>query len=61
MLCYLLMAAQSGYNQYCAQYVGAGKDTDMSAVLSPSKKAWQRKVKTPAEINAAQEKGRIRD
>ncbi|XP_074551064.1 tRNA endonuclease ANKZF1 isoform X2 [Halichoeres trimaculatus] len=33
-----------------------GKDTDMSAVLSPSKKAWQRKVKPPAEINAAQEK-----
>ncbi|XP_034549721.1 ankyrin repeat and zinc finger domain-containing protein 1 [Notolabrus celidotus] len=34
-----------------------GKDTDMSAVLSPSKKAWRRKIQLPAEINTDPEKG----
>nr|XP_020515186.1 ankyrin repeat and zinc finger domain-containing protein 1 [Labrus bergylta]XP_020515187.1 ankyrin repeat and zinc finger domain-containing protein 1 [Labrus bergylta] len=33
-----------------------GKDTDMSAVFSPSKKAWKKKIKPPAEINTHQEK-----
>ncbi|CAJ1079249.1 ankyrin repeat and zinc finger domain-containing protein 1 isoform X2 [Xyrichtys novacula] len=32
-----------------------GKDTDMSAVLSPSKKAWKKKNNPPAEISTDQE------
>ncbi|XP_028446941.1 ankyrin repeat and zinc finger domain-containing protein 1 isoform X2 [Perca flavescens] len=33
-----------------------GKDTDMSAVFSPSKKAWKKSVKLTAQINTGQEK-----
>ncbi|XP_027146913.1 ankyrin repeat and zinc finger domain-containing protein 1 isoform X1 [Larimichthys crocea] len=33
-----------------------GKDTDMSAVFSPSKKAWKKTVKPAAQINTDQEK-----
>lgn len=33
-----------------------GKDTDLSAVLSPSKKAWKKTVKTTAQINTDQQK-----
>ncbi|XP_039673664.1 ankyrin repeat and zinc finger domain-containing protein 1 isoform X2 [Perca fluviatilis] len=33
-----------------------GKDTDMSAVFSPSKKAWKTSVKLTAQINTGQEK-----
>ncbi|XP_074515599.1 tRNA endonuclease ANKZF1 isoform X1 [Sebastes fasciatus] len=33
-----------------------GKDTDMSAVLSPSKKAWKKSVKPTEQINTNQEK-----
>ncbi|KAM4558897.1 tRNA endonuclease ANKZF1 isoform 2-T3 [Odontesthes bonariensis] len=33
-----------------------GKDTDMSAVLSPSKKAWKKSVKLTAQNNTNQEK-----
>ncbi|XP_051260184.1 ankyrin repeat and zinc finger domain-containing protein 1 isoform X2 [Dicentrarchus labrax] len=33
-----------------------GKDTDMSAVFSPSKKAWKKTVKPTAQINTNQEK-----
>uniref|UniRef100_UPI0037E9123F tRNA endonuclease ANKZF1 isoform X1 n=2 Tax=Semicossyphus pulcher TaxID=241346 RepID=UPI0037E9123F len=33
-----------------------GKDTDMSAVFSPSKKAWKKTVKPVVEINTDQEK-----
>ncbi|XP_070832323.1 tRNA endonuclease ANKZF1 isoform X2 [Chaetodon trifascialis] len=33
-----------------------GKDTDMSAVFSPSKKAWKKSVKSTAQINTDQEK-----
>ncbi|KAM9347740.1 tRNA endonuclease ANKZF1 [Symphorus nematophorus] len=33
-----------------------GKDTDMSAVLSPTKKAWKKTIKPTAEINTDQEK-----
>ncbi|XP_041663163.1 ankyrin repeat and zinc finger domain-containing protein 1 isoform X2 [Cheilinus undulatus] len=34
-----------------------GKDIDMSAVFSPSKKAWKKKIKLPAEVNVQQENG----
>ncbi|XP_034742434.1 ankyrin repeat and zinc finger domain-containing protein 1 isoform X2 [Etheostoma cragini] len=33
-----------------------GKDTDMSAVFSPSKKAWKKSVKLRAQIHTSQEK-----
>lgn len=33
-----------------------GKDTDMSAVFSPSKKAWKKSIKSTAQINTDQEK-----
>ncbi|TMS06303.1 Ankyrin repeat and zinc finger domain-containing protein 1 [Larimichthys crocea] len=33
-----------------------GKDTDMSAVFSPSKKAWKKTVRPAAQINTDQEK-----
>ncbi|XP_076603555.1 tRNA endonuclease ANKZF1 isoform X1 [Chaetodon auriga] len=33
-----------------------GKDTDMSAVFSPSKKAWKKSVKSTAQINTDEEK-----
>ncbi|XP_059198970.1 tRNA endonuclease ANKZF1 isoform X2 [Centropristis striata] len=33
-----------------------GKDTDMSAVFSPSKKVWKKSVKPAAQINTDQEK-----
>ncbi|TNN84472.1 Ankyrin repeat and zinc finger domain-containing protein 1 [Liparis tanakae] len=33
-----------------------GKDTDMSAVFAPSKKAWKRSIKPAAQINTDQEK-----
>ncbi|XP_054471471.1 ankyrin repeat and zinc finger domain-containing protein 1 isoform X3 [Anoplopoma fimbria] len=33
-----------------------GKDTDMSAVFAPSKKAWKKSVKPTAQINTDQEK-----
>ncbi|KAM8749364.1 tRNA endonuclease ANKZF1 isoform 1-T2 [Acanthopagrus schlegelii] len=38
-----------------------GKDTDMSAVFSPSKKAWKKAVKPTARINTDQEKEEIHD
>ncbi|XP_030284903.1 ankyrin repeat and zinc finger domain-containing protein 1 [Sparus aurata] len=38
-----------------------GKDTDMSAVFSPSKKAWKKAVKPTAQINTDQEKEEIHD
>ncbi|XP_029314961.1 ankyrin repeat and zinc finger domain-containing protein 1 isoform X2 [Cottoperca gobio] len=38
-----------------------GKDTDMSAVFSPSKKAWKKTVKPTAQINTHQEKEEVRD
>ncbi|XP_041806642.1 ankyrin repeat and zinc finger domain-containing protein 1 isoform X2 [Chelmon rostratus] len=33
-----------------------GKDTDMSAIFSPSKRAWKKSVKPAAQINTDQEK-----
>lgn len=38
----------------------SGKDTDISAVFSPTKKLWKKAVKPTAELNTDQEKGRFK-
>lgn len=42
---HLIVVLYPGYNKYCAYCVDLGKDTDVSAVLSPSKKVWKKTVK----------------
>lgn len=54
----LLIVTQPGYNQ---KYLNAGRDTNMSAIFSPSKKAWKKTVKLTAQINTDQEKGKIKN
>lgn len=55
--CCLLTVTQRGYNQ---KYLNAGRDADMSAVFSPSKKAWKKTVKPVAQKNSDQEPGKFK-
>lgn len=48
---------QPGCHQKCLH---AGRDTDVSAVFSPSKKAWKKVVKPAASKNADQVQGKCK-
>lgn len=45
------------YSMLWGKYFDTGKDTDISTIFSPSKKAWKKKPKATAQTDPNQEKG----
>lgn len=56
--CYFIVVLRPGYNKYCVHIVLIlGKDTDVSAIFSPSKKVWKKAVKHATQAKADPDTG----